>query len=163
MKPMGEFIIKTVLHYHDCHLSFPVKNPIKPRNVALWQQKLCYIGSCVWQIRHITMTNHLGTPYPGSIFWRQCSKIYVATIDQVLDQKGETTVGIRDLTVWKFHITVIVTKIITVISIIAVLLKCAENFQKVLIHTLKSFHPVSPQIKLAALLTFCLHKHKIIT
>ena len=31
---------------------------------------------------------------------------------------------------WKFHIKIIVTKIIMVISIIAVLLKCAENVLK---------------------------------
>lgn len=35
--------------------------------------------------------------------------------------------GSRDKTVWKFHITIIVTKIITVISIMTVLLICAEN------------------------------------
>ena len=43
--------------------------------------------------------------------------------------------SIRDETVWKFHITIIVTKIITVISIVAVLLKYVENVQKAMIHT----------------------------
>ena len=39
---------------------------------------------------------------------------------------------------WTFLITIIVTKIIPVISIIAVLFKCAENVQRVLLHiTLK--------------------------
>lgn len=37
----------------------------------------------------------------------------------------------------KKYITIITTKIITVISIIVVLLKYFENVQKVLIHTLK--------------------------
>ncbi len=50
------------------------------------------------------------------------------------------TVEIRDVMVWKFLITIIVTKIITVISIITLLLKCAGNVQKVLTH--KSFHQV---------------------
>ncbi len=36
----------------------------------------------------------------------------------------------RDVTVWKFLITIIVNKIITVISIITVLLKCAGDVQK---------------------------------
>ncbi len=40
----------------------------------------------------------------------------------------------RDVTVWKFLITIIVTKIITVISIITVLLKCAGDVQKVPTH-----------------------------
>ncbi len=46
----------------------------------------------------------------------------------------------RDVTVWKFLITIIVTKIITVISIITVLLKCAGDVQKVPRH--KSLHQV---------------------
>lgn len=50
--------------------------------------------------------------------------------------------SIRDETVCKFHIMFIVTKVITVISIITVLLKCAENIQKALMHTLKSFHQI---------------------
>jgi len=29
---------KIVLHYPVYYLSFPVKNPTKPRNVALWQK-----------------------------------------------------------------------------------------------------------------------------
>lgn len=41
----------------------------------------------------------------------------------------------RDETAWKFYITVI--KMIMVISIVAVFLKCAENIQKVLLHKLK--------------------------
>ncbi len=53
---------------------------------------------------------------------------------------GITTFICRDATVWKFIITIIVTKIFTVISIITVLLKCAGNVQKVL--TNKSFHQV---------------------
>ncbi len=47
-----------------------------------------------------------------------------------LDEYMET----RDVTVWKFLITIIVTKIITVISIITVLLKCAGDVQKVPTH-----------------------------
>ncbi len=71
----------------------------------------------------------------------------------------EPIIRFRDETVWKFHITIIVTKII--ISIIVVLLKCAENVQKVLIHTLKSFHQVlfwKLKLKLSALCSFCLHR-----
>ncbi len=36
-----------------------------------------------------------------------------------------------DVTVWKFLNTIIVTKIITVVSIITILLKCAGDVQKV--------------------------------
>ncbi len=39
--------------------------------------------------------------------------------------------GARDVTLWKFLITIIVTKIIPVISIITVLFKCAGDVQKV--------------------------------
>ncbi len=42
----------------------------------------------------------------------------------------------------KLHIMIIVTKMSMVINIITVLLKCVGNVQKVLIHTLKSFHQV---------------------
>ncbi len=46
----------------------------------------------------------------------------------------------RDVMVWKFLITIIVTKIITVISFITVLFKCAVYFQKVQTH--KSLYQV---------------------
>ena len=42
----------------------------------------------------------------------------------------------RDENVSKFHIPIIVTKLITIISVV-VFLKCAENIQKVLICILK--------------------------
>ncbi len=44
------------------------------------------------------------------------------------------SVHCRDVTVWKFLITIIVTKIITVIYIITVLFKFAGDVQKVLTH-----------------------------
>lgn len=60
------------------------------------------------------------------------------------------------------NIMIVVTKIITVISIIAVLLKYAESVQKVLIGKLKYFHQNlywKSQIQFAALCTFCLRTH----
>ncbi len=48
--------------------------------------------------------------------------------------------SVKDVMVWKFLITIIVTKIIMVISIITVLLKCAGDVQKVLTH--KSLYQV---------------------
>lgn len=56
----------------------------------------------------------------------------------------------------------IATTIVTAISVVVILLKCAENDQKALIQKLKSFLRVlhrKPQIKPAAWRTFCLHKH----
>lgn len=66
----------------------------------------------------------------------------------------------RDETVWKFHFTIIVTEMITVINI-TVLLKCAENVQKSTDTLTESFMPKidKQQIKLASLCTFCLLKH----
>lgn len=43
------------------------------------------------------------------------------------------SVTIRDVTVWKFHIMIIVVIIIVVIGIITILLKCAANVKKVFI------------------------------
>lgn len=50
--------------------------------------------------------------------------------------------GNVDEMVWNFHITIIVTKTITFISITAALFMCAKKVWKVLIYTLQSFHQV---------------------
>ncbi len=69
----------------------------------------------------------------------------------------------RDVTICKFINTIIVTKIITVISITTVLLKCAEDVQKVPTH--KSLHQIvylkinKQLIKLLFVCTVCHGAH----
>ncbi len=129
----GWFITLTVI-YCDCHtnkhfrLSYEMNHRTRTAVSVLW---IWMSGWTYFSILDISFTAST-PPGRGSSSMKKCLDSQILMAFSCSQCKlWLLSFNIRDVTVWTFLIMIIVTKMITVISIITVLLNYAGNVQKV--------------------------------